>query len=73
MQGCPGCGVMAHIRKVSCSCGHVFVAKHNKHFLTPSKKHTLRSFRAIKTVEKAADLRSVDKACNAKKKTLETE
>ena len=52
---CPGCGGMVHIRKVSCSCGHVFVAKHNKHLLTPSRKHTLRSFRAIETVEKAAD------------------
>ena len=51
-KACPGCGVMAHIRKVSCSCGHVFVAKHKKHLLTPSRKHTLRSFRAIKTVEK---------------------
>ena len=29
----PGCGGMVHIRKVSCSCGHVFVAKHNKHTL----------------------------------------
>ena len=39
-------------RKVSCSCGHVFV---DKHLLTPSRKHTLRSFRAIETVEKAVD------------------
>ena len=46
---------MVHIRKVSCSCGHVFVAKHNKYLLTPSRKHTLHSFRAIETVEKAAD------------------
>ena len=32
-KACPqaGCGGMVHIRKVSCSCGHVFVAKHNKH------------------------------------------
>ena len=30
-NACPGCGGMIHIRKVSCSCGHVFVAKHNKH------------------------------------------
>ena len=29
-KACPGCGGMVHIRKVSCSCGHVFVAKHNK-------------------------------------------
>ena len=43
-KACPGCGGMVHIRKVSCSCGHVFVAKHNKHLLTPSRKHTLRSF-----------------------------
>ena len=30
---CPGCGGMVHIKKVSRSCGHVFVAKHtcNKH------------------------------------------
>ena len=37
---CPGCGGMVHIRKVSCSCGRVFVAKHNKHL-------TLHSFRAM--------------------------
>ena len=43
---------LVHIRKVSCSCGHVFV---DKHLLTPSRKHTLRSFRAIETVEKAVD------------------
>ena len=55
IKACPGCGGMVHIRKVSCSCGHVFVAKHNKHLLTPSRKHTLHSFRAIETVEKAAD------------------
>ena len=30
-NACPGCGGMVHIRKVSCSCGHVFVAKHKKH------------------------------------------
>ena len=54
-KACPGCDGMVHIRKVSCSCGHVFVAKHNKHLLTPSIKHTLHSFRAIETVEKAAD------------------
>ena len=29
-NACPGCGSMVHIRKVSCSCGHVFVAKHLK-------------------------------------------
>ena len=27
-QACRGCGGMVHIRKVSCSCGHVFVDKH---------------------------------------------
>ena len=68
-KACPGCGGMVHIRKVSCSCGHVFVAKH----LTPSRKHTLHSSRAIETVEKAADRRSVDKACKFKKRALETE
>ena len=29
-NACPGCGGMVHIRKVSCSCGHVFVAKRLK-------------------------------------------
>ena len=56
-KACHGCGGMVHIRKLSCSCGHVF-AKH-KHLLTPSRKHTLHSFRATETVEKAADRRSV--------------
>ena len=37
------------------------------------RKHTLRSFRAIETIEKAADRRSIDKACKAKKRALETE
>ena len=41
--------------------------------LTPNRKHTLHSFRAIETVEKAADRRSVDKACKDKKRALETE
>ena len=68
-KACPG--GMVHIRNVS-SCDHVFVAKH-KHLLTPSRKHTLHSFRAIETVEKAADCRSVDKACKANKRALETE
>ena len=54
-KACPGCGGMVRIRKVRCSCGHVFVSKHNKHVLTPSRKHTLRSFSAIESVEKAAD------------------
>ena len=39
-KACPGCGGMVHIRKVSCSCGHVFVAQH-KHLLTQCRKHTL--------------------------------
>ena len=60
-KACPDCGGMVHIRKVNCSCGHVFVAKHNKHLFTPSRKHTLRSIRAIETDEKATDRRSVDK------------
>ena len=67
----PGCGGMVHIRKVSCSCGHVFVAKH-KQLLTPSRKHTLHSSGAIETVEKTADRRSVDKDCKFKKRALET-
>ena len=71
-KACPGCGGMVHIRKVSCSCGHVFVAKH-KQLLTPSRKHTLHSSRAIETVGKAADRRSVDKACKFKKRALEAE
>ena len=64
-KACPVCGGMVHNRKVSCSCGHVFVAKH-KQLLTSSRKHTLPSSRAIETVEKAADRRSVDKACKFK-------
>ena len=48
-KACLDCGDMVHIRKVNCSCGHAFVAKHNKHLLTPTRKHTLRSFRAIET------------------------
>ena len=71
-KACPGCGGMVHIRKVSCSCDHVFVAKH-KQLLSPSRKHTLHSSRAIETVEKAADRRSVDKACKFKNRALETE
>ena len=54
-NACPGRGGTVHLRKVGCSCGHVFVAKHNKHLLTPSRKYTLRSFGAIKIVEKAVD------------------
>ena len=51
---------------------YLFVAKH-KQLLTPSRKHTLHSSRVIETVEKAADSRSVDKACKFKKRPLETE
>ena len=59
-KACPGCGGRVHISKASCSCGHVFVAKQtDKHLLTPSRKHTLRSFRAIETVEISCT--SVDK------------
>ena len=42
---CPGRGGMVHLRKVGCSCGHVFVANHNKHLL--ESMHILRSFGAI--------------------------
>ena len=51
---------------------YVFVAKH-KQLLTLSRKHTLHSSRVIETVEKAADRRSVVKACKFKKRLLETE
>ena len=44
-----------------------------QHLLTPSRKHTPHSFRAIETVEKAADRRTIDKACKTKKRALETE
>ena len=75
-KACPGCGGMVYIRKVSCSCGHVFITKCSKPRLTArsgSRKHTLSSFRAIETDEKAADRRSVNRACKAKKRVLETE
>ena len=75
-KACPGCGGMVHIRKVSCSCGHVFISKCSKPHLTAtsgSRKHTMSSFRAIETDEKAADRRSVNRACKAKKRVLETE
>ena len=68
MQGCPSCGGVVHIRKIGCSCGHVFVAKHHKPLLTSSRKHTLHSFRAVETDKKAAEHRSVDR-----KRALETE
>ena len=51
-KACHGCGGMVHFRKVSCSCGHVFV---HKHLSTPSRKHTLSSLRAIETVENTVD------------------
>ena len=75
-KACPGCGCMVHIRKVSCSCGHVFITKCSKPRLTArscSRKHTMSSFRAIETDEKAADRRSVNRSCKAKKRVLETE
>ena len=61
-KACPDCGGMVRIRKVNCSCGNVVVAKHNKHVLTPSRKHTLHSFRAIETDEK---LQVVDQLINS--------
>ena len=75
-KACPGFGGMVHIRKVSCSCGHVFISKCSKPRLTArscSRKHTMSSFRAIETDEKAADRRSVNRACKGKKRALETE
>ena len=59
--------VMINVRKVSCSCGHVFITKRSKPHLTAksgSKKHTMSSFRALETDEQAADRMSVDRACN---------
>ena len=73
---CPGCGGMVNVRKVSCSCGHVFITKHSKPRLTAksgSRKHTMSSFRALETDEQAAGRMSVDRACKAKKRVLETE
>ena len=75
-KACPGCGGMVNVRKVSCSCGHVFITKRSKPRLTAksgSRKHTTSSFRALETDEQAADRMSVDKACKAKKRVLETE
>ena len=75
-KACPGCGGMVPIRKVSCSCGHVFITKCSKPRLTArsgSRKHTMSSFRAKETDEKAADRRSVNRACKGKKRALETE
>ena len=76
MQGVSWFGGMVHIRKVSCSFGHVFITKCSKPRLTArscSRKHTMSSFRAIETDEKAADRRSVNRACKGKKRALETE
>ena len=75
-KACPGCGGMVNVRKVSCSCGHVFITKRSKPRLTAksgSRKHTMSSFRALETDEQAADRMSVDRACKAKKRVLETE
>ena len=75
-KACPGCGGMVNISKVSCSCGHVFVTKRSKPRLTArssTRKQAMSSFRAIERDEKAADRRSVDRACKAKKRALETE
>ena len=75
-KACPGCGGMVNIRKVSCSSGHVFVTKRSKPRLTArssTRKQAMSSFRAIERDEKAADRRSVDRACKAKKRALETE
>ena len=38
-----------------------------------TRKQAISSFRAIERDEKAADRRSVDRACKAKKRALETE
>ena len=67
-KACHGCGDIVHIRKVSCSCGHVFATKHNKPLLTSSRKHTLRSFRAIETVEKAVHVDQLTKSLLSQEK-----
>ena len=75
-KACPGCGGMVNVRKVSCSCGYVFITKRSKPRLTAksgSRKHTMSSFGALETDEQAADRMSVDRACKAKKRVLETE
>ena len=64
---CLGCGGMVHIRKASCSCGHVFITKRRKSRLTArsdTRKHAMSSFRAIERHEKAAERRSLDKVDN---------
>ena len=52
-----------------CSCGNVFVAKHNKHLLTPSRKHrlVLHIFRDIQTVEKAVTVDQLTKLVKPRK------
>ena len=72
MQGVSWLWGMVNIRKVSCSCGHVFtVTKRSKHRLKYGKewyqKQAMSSFRAIERDERAADRRSVDRSCKAKK------
>ena len=37
-KACPGCGGMVNIRKVSCSCGHMFITKRSKPRLTYGKE-----------------------------------
>ena len=69
-KACPGCGGIVNVRKVSCSCGRVFITKRSKPRLTAksgSRKRTMSSFRALETNEQAADRMSVDRACKAKK------
>ena len=62
-----GCGGMVHIRKLSCSCGHVFVAKH-KQLLTPSSCKFKK--RALETEEEALERKSLNRACVAKKRVM---
>ena len=62
-KACPGCGGMVNVRKVSCSCGHVYFTKRSKPRLTAksgSRKHTMSSFRALETDEQDADRTSID-------------
>ena len=60
-KACPGCGGMVNVRKVSCSCGHVFITKRSKPRLiakSGSRKHTMSSFRALETDEQVASHQS---------------
>ena len=61
-------GCVVHIRKVSCSVVVMYLVQN-----ITSRKHTLRSYRARETDEKAAERRSIDRTCKAKKKVIETE